>query len=163
MITSPAIILIVDDLAANRETLAELLTDDDFITKPFNRVELRARVRTVTRLNRYRRLNEQRQQFQRIVEHAPDGYVLINAADEILFANARAGWTSRSSSSPAWWARKTPWRPSSRARSATCSRSGSGGSATPSNARWRRSVVNELAKLAGRTPPYELAFFEKKT
>ena len=63
---------------------------DDFITKPFNRVELRARVRTITRLNRYRRLTEQRQQFQWIVEHAPDGYVLVNATDEILFANARA-------------------------------------------------------------------------
>jgi DNA-binding response OmpR family regulator len=63
---------------------------DDFITKPFNRVELRARVRTITRLNRYRRLNEQRQQFQWIVEQAPDGYILVNAADEILFANARA-------------------------------------------------------------------------
>ena len=31
---------------------------DDFVTKPFNRAELRARVRTVTRLNRYRRLLE---------------------------------------------------------------------------------------------------------
>ncbi len=31
---------------------------DDFITKPFNRAELRARVRTITRLNRYRRLIE---------------------------------------------------------------------------------------------------------
>jgi DNA-binding response OmpR family regulator len=46
---------------------------DDFVTKPFNRAELRARVRTITRLNRYRRLNEQRQQFQWIVEQAPDG------------------------------------------------------------------------------------------
>jgi len=63
---------------------------DDFITKPFNRAELRARVRTITRLNRYRRLTEQRQQFQWIVECAPDGYLLVNAADEILFANARA-------------------------------------------------------------------------
>lgn len=63
---------------------------DDFVSKPFNRVELRARVRTITRLNRYRRLNEQRQQFQWIVEHAPDGYVAVNAFDEILFANTRA-------------------------------------------------------------------------
>jgi len=29
---------------------------DDFISKPFNQVELRARVQTITRLNRYRRL-----------------------------------------------------------------------------------------------------------
>ncbi len=32
---------------------------DDFITKPFNRIELRARVKTVTRLNRYRKLREE--------------------------------------------------------------------------------------------------------
>ena len=63
---------------------------DDFITKPFNHAELRARVRTIARLNRYRRLTEQRQQFQWIVECAPDGYLLVNATDEILFANARA-------------------------------------------------------------------------
>ncbi len=31
---------------------------DDFITKPFNRAELRARVGTIARLNRYRRLHE---------------------------------------------------------------------------------------------------------
>jgi two-component system cell cycle sensor histidine kinase/response regulator CckA len=36
---------------------------DDFITKPFNRVELRARVRTITRLNRYRRLTEMQEQL----------------------------------------------------------------------------------------------------
>jgi len=63
---------------------------DDFITKPFNRAELRARLRTITRLNRYRRLMEQRSQFEWVVEHAHDGYVLVNAADEILLANARA-------------------------------------------------------------------------
>ncbi len=63
---------------------------DDFVTKPFDRAELRARVRTITRLNRYRRLHEQRTQFQWVVEHARDGYVLVNGADEILFANTCA-------------------------------------------------------------------------
>jgi len=38
---------------------------DDFITKPFNRAELRARVRTITRLNRYRRLTETQEQLLR--------------------------------------------------------------------------------------------------
>jgi DNA-binding response OmpR family regulator len=38
---------------------------DDFITKPFNRAELRARVRTITRLNRYRRLTEMQEQLLR--------------------------------------------------------------------------------------------------
>ena len=63
---------------------------DDFVSKPFDRVELCARVRTITRLNRYRRLAEQRRQFQWVVEHAHDGYLLVNADDVILFANARA-------------------------------------------------------------------------
>ncbi len=63
---------------------------DDFVSKPFNRAELRARVRTITRLNRYRRLHEQRRQFQWIVEQATDGFVMVNATDEILYANARA-------------------------------------------------------------------------
>lgn len=39
---------------------------DDFISKPFDRVELRARVRTITRLNRYRRLLQERAQRQQI-------------------------------------------------------------------------------------------------
>ena len=38
---------------------------DDFVTKPFNRAELRARVRTITRLNRYRRLTEMQEQLLR--------------------------------------------------------------------------------------------------
>lgn len=63
---------------------------DDFVTKPFDRTELRARVRTITRLKRHRRLSEQRRQFQWVVEHARDGYVLVNTADEILFANVCA-------------------------------------------------------------------------
>lgn len=37
---------------------------DDFISKPFNRAELQARVRTVTRLDRYRRLLSERIQRQ---------------------------------------------------------------------------------------------------
>lgn len=37
---------------------------DDFITKPFDALELLARVQTITRLNRYRHLTEQRDQLQ---------------------------------------------------------------------------------------------------
>jgi signal transduction histidine kinase len=41
---------------------------DDFISKPFDRAELRARVRTITRLNRYRRLLVERTQRERAEE-----------------------------------------------------------------------------------------------
>ena len=41
---------------------------DDFLTKPADRHELKARVRTVTRLNRYRTLLEQRENLREIAE-----------------------------------------------------------------------------------------------
>ena len=37
---------------------------DDFFTKPYDREELRARIRTITRLNRYRILSEQREDLR---------------------------------------------------------------------------------------------------
>jgi DNA-binding response OmpR family regulator len=37
---------------------------DDFVTKPFDVVELQARVQTITRLNRYRRLLMERNKFE---------------------------------------------------------------------------------------------------
>ena len=49
---------------------------DDFITKPFNGVELLARIRTTTRLNRYRRLLSARTSFESVVKQADDGYLL---------------------------------------------------------------------------------------
>jgi len=39
---------------------------DDFISKPFNRAELRARVRTITRLNRYHALLEEREKLRQL-------------------------------------------------------------------------------------------------
>ncbi|MBN1887031.1 MAG: response regulator [Thermoflexales bacterium] len=41
---------------------------DDFLSKPFDRTELRARVRTITRLDRYRRLLVERTQRERAEE-----------------------------------------------------------------------------------------------
>jgi signal transduction histidine kinase len=41
---------------------------DDFLTKPVDRAELRARVRTITRLNRYRTLMEQRENLRLLAE-----------------------------------------------------------------------------------------------
>jgi DNA-binding response OmpR family regulator len=63
---------------------------DDFITKPFNRVELRARIRTITKLNRYRRLQAERARFEWVVEQAEDGYLLVDEQDRIVYANPKA-------------------------------------------------------------------------
>ncbi len=38
---------------------------DDFLNKPFDRAELRARVRTIVRLNRYRLIEQSRRELQR--------------------------------------------------------------------------------------------------
>jgi putative two-component system response regulator len=58
---------------------------DDFVSKPVDRTELRARVRTITRLNRYRALIEER---RRSVEQA------LHAAQEVAYAydSTLEGW-----------------------------------------------------------------------
>jgi len=63
---------------------------DDFISKPFNPAELQARVRTTTRLNRYRRLLSGRAKFEWAVEQANDGFLVLDNEDYILYANAQA-------------------------------------------------------------------------
>jgi two-component system cell cycle response regulator len=63
---------------------------DDFVSKPFNRVELLARIRTVTRLNRYRRLLLERVKFDWVVDQSKDGYVIIDHQDGITYANPQA-------------------------------------------------------------------------
>ncbi len=63
---------------------------DDFISKPLNREELLARVRGITRLNRYRMLLAERDRFEWMVEAAADGYAVTNRQDVITYANPAA-------------------------------------------------------------------------
>lgn len=63
---------------------------DDFISKPFDRLELSARVRTILRLNRYKRLNTERAKFGWVVESADDGYVILDRNDRVTYANPEA-------------------------------------------------------------------------
>jgi PAS domain S-box-containing protein len=60
---------------------------DDFLSKPFDHDELRARVRTVTRLNRYRRLMAERARFDRLAELSPDGLLVLDAQGRIHLSN----------------------------------------------------------------------------
>jgi PAS domain S-box-containing protein len=60
---------------------------DDFVSKPFDRVELRARVRTIMRLNRYRHLLVERGKLARVIEFAPDGLLIVDQAGVIVLAN----------------------------------------------------------------------------
>lgn len=73
---------------------------DDFISKPFNSMELRARVKTITRLNRYRRLlrsEEQVHEQAALLDIAQDAILTFDLNHKILFWNKSAesiyGWT----------------------------------------------------------------------
>lgn len=63
---------------------------DDFISKPFDRIELRTRLRTITRLNRFRRLTIERNKFEWVVEQSENGYIVINTKGKIKYANTSA-------------------------------------------------------------------------
>jgi PAS domain S-box-containing protein len=77
----------------NRESRLQAIEAgaDDFISKPFDRIELQARVCTITRLNRYRRLLAERAKFARVIELAPDGMLIVDANGAIVLANSAMG------------------------------------------------------------------------
>ncbi len=60
---------------------------DDVITKPFKVMEVKLRVRTILRLNRFRTLQSERSRFTWIVEHSSDGYVALNSQGIITYLN----------------------------------------------------------------------------
>jgi PAS domain S-box-containing protein len=60
---------------------------DGFITKPFDNAELLAQVRTITRLNRYRRLVSEQERFQRLIRLSPEGIAIIDGESRFLLAN----------------------------------------------------------------------------
>ena len=63
---------------------------DDFISKPYDQVELRTRVRGITRLNRYRSLLAQRAEFEWVVEQSAVGILVVERDDTVRYANPRA-------------------------------------------------------------------------
>ena len=84
-------IVIITALDDRNTRIASLdMGADDFISKPFDRAELRARVHSITRLNRYRLLHEKNLITSWIADKASDGYLQLDSKDRILYANARA-------------------------------------------------------------------------
>ncbi|MCB0190884.1 MAG: response regulator [Anaerolineae bacterium] len=63
---------------------------DDFISKPYDQNELRARVQTIVKLNRYRRLHTERAKFEWVVDKATLGHLVVDEAGKIMYANVQA-------------------------------------------------------------------------
>ncbi|MFK5969839.1 MAG: response regulator [Candidatus Marithrix sp.] len=63
---------------------------DDFVSKPYNIFELRARVKTITNLNRYQRLITEQSKFKWMIENTGEAYVMLNADKQITYANTKA-------------------------------------------------------------------------
>ena len=72
LVEVPIILLTaLDDSASRIEGIQS--GADDFLSKPFDRQELRARARTITRLNRYRTLLEQRENLRDMAQRMVTG------------------------------------------------------------------------------------------
>ena len=63
---------------------------DDLISKPCAFEELRARVATITRLNRFRVIAEQRARFQHLFTIAPAAILMLDVAGSVVTANEKA-------------------------------------------------------------------------
>jgi DNA-binding response OmpR family regulator len=63
---------------------------DEFLSKPFERAELRARVRTITKINRYHHLLIEQAKFKWVAEQANEGYLILDHHEKILYANPQA-------------------------------------------------------------------------
>ncbi len=85
-------IILVTALDDERSRLEGLRAGaDDFLTKPCRREEIRARVRTVASLNRFRTIAEQRARFERLFALAPCAILLLDEHGSVVAANAKAG------------------------------------------------------------------------
>ncbi len=63
---------------------------DDFLSKPVDLAEMRARVRTICRLNRARALYEERSRLDQLTALSPSAIVVIDAAGQVSYANVHA-------------------------------------------------------------------------
>jgi two-component system cell cycle sensor histidine kinase/response regulator CckA len=63
---------------------------DDFLSKPVDLTELRARVRTICRLNRARALHEERARLDELTALSPNAVVVIDENADVAYANALA-------------------------------------------------------------------------
>lgn len=73
---------------------------DDFVSKPFDRTELKARVKSIIRLNRYRKLVESEEKLKEqaaLLDVTHDSILVVDVTGKLLYYNKNAeqlyGWT----------------------------------------------------------------------
>lgn len=82
-------ILLITSLDDRASRLAGLTVGaDGFIAKPFDRSELLAQIRTITKLSRYRRLLGEQARFERLIQLSPDGIAILAADSRVLLVNS---------------------------------------------------------------------------
>jgi DNA-binding response OmpR family regulator len=88
-ITAHIPILMVTALADNGTRERGILSGaDDFLSKPYDRWELRARLGTLMRLGRAERALVERERLFWVMDRSPYAYALLDAADRLRYANA---------------------------------------------------------------------------
>ncbi|PKN94160.1 MAG: hypothetical protein CVU44_07095 [Chloroflexi bacterium HGW-Chloroflexi-6] len=84
------ILVMLDPLDRKAKAQALEAGADDFISKPFDALELLARLRTLTRLHHYDKLFADLERFKWMAAHAQEGYLLLDSLAIIQYANERA-------------------------------------------------------------------------
>lgn len=81
-------IVMITALDSRDARLAGLVAGaDDFLTKPFDTLEIQIRIKNILRLNRYRSLVTERERFLWMVENSGNGYLILTNLNDIQFAN----------------------------------------------------------------------------
>lgn len=86
------VVLMVTAFAEREQRIVALAAGvDDFLAKPVDRIELRARVTSALRIGRFRRQLEERQRVESLITLSPIAVLVVGVADGIVkFANERA-------------------------------------------------------------------------
>lgn len=63
---------------------------DDFLQKPYSAPELRAKVRNITRLNRFRTLTRERDRFRWLLDRSCEPLIIADERGAVAYANTRA-------------------------------------------------------------------------
>jgi len=84
-------IIMVTALDDRRSRLTGLSAGaDEFLSKPFDSLELKIRLQTIARLGRYRRLLAEQRRLEWLVDQSEDGFLLLDNANTVDYANPRA-------------------------------------------------------------------------